>query len=317
MTGTTTRRWALRTPVGRLVVATALVIASLPAAGAPVLATYPGSMNGRLLFGANVAGNFDVYSVLPSGRSVQRLTSDAGFDACPASSADGKWIAWCSGVAPVFEIWTMRIDGTQKHQVTTLQGAATFPDFSPDGERIVFTSGTPGVAGSADIYSVDRDGSKLERLTTADGDDRYPAYSPDGSRIVFLSIRSGQWQVWTMASDGSDQTQLTFDPVMKDQVPDWSPDGSQIAFVTRPDPAIPGGDVWLIAADGGRQHPLTTGPEREFGAAWSPDGSSIAFVDFDTTHVTILDVASGQRSVVNGFAQQLVPGWAPRGDRRP
>ena len=281
------------------------------------LGTYPGSTEGRLLFGAVVDGNTDIYSVMPNGRGVQRLTTQPGFDACPASSADGKWIAYCSGVAPSYEIWVMRQDGSEKRQITTLAGASTFPDFSPSGERLVFTALVPGVTSGADILAVNADGSSLTPLTFAAGDDRYPAYSPDGSQIVFNSARTGQWQVWVMDADGSNQTQLTFDPVMKDQVPDWSPDGSTIAFVTRPDPEVPGGDIWLMDADGANQRPLTDGPDRDYGASWAPDGTSIAFLDLGTRAVRILDLASGERRTVNGFAPQLVPGWQPRGDRSP
>lgn len=35
-----------------------------------------------------------------------------------------------------------------------------------------------------------------------------PAWSPDGSRIAFLTDRTGRWEIWTMAADGSDQRPL-------------------------------------------------------------------------------------------------------------
>lgn len=307
-------------PIGsvyRLLAVAAIVVFATHGAAGAALSTYPGSTNGRLIFGAVVATNTDVYSALPNGHGLQRLTSQPGFDACPASSADGKWIAYCSGVAPSYEIWVMRQDGTEKRQLTTLGGAATFPDFSPDAGRIVFTALTAQTAG-ADILAVNADGSSVVALTSSAGDDRYPAYSPDGTKIVFNSARTGQWQVWLMNADGSNQTQLTFDPVMKDQVPDWSPDGSQIAFVTRIDPLVPGnGDLWLMDADGGHQRNITEGPGWEYGAAWSPDGTAIAYLDTATRRVNILDLVSGERRVVNDFAPQLVPAWQPRGDRLP
>src|SRR5829696_729997 len=310
------RRPGLPSYVRAAIAAVALLVCVVLASGF-ALATYPGSTNGVLLFGAVVDGNTDIHSVLPNGRALQRLTTQPGFDACPASSPDGKWIAYCSGVAPRYEIWVMRQDGSEKRQVTSLGGASTFPDFSPTGDRIAFAALVPNVTAGADILAVNTDGSGLTALTTTPGDDRYPAYSPDGSRIVFTSFRTGQWQVWLMDADGGNQVQLTFDDVMKDQVLDWSPDGSTIAYVTRPDPLVPGGDIWLMDADGGRQRQLTEGPDLDYGASWSPDGTSIAFLDLGSRNVRILDLASGSRRTVNPFAPQLVPGWQPRGDRTP
>src|SRR5207237_7905673 len=110
-------------------------------------ATYPGATNGRLAFGIRINDNTDVYSVRPDGQGLRRLTTDPGFDACAAYSADGRRIAYCSGAAggPV-QIWTMKQNGTDKQQVTHMSGPATFPDFSPDGSKIVFTAKPAGSA---------------------------------------------------------------------------------------------------------------------------------------------------------------------------
>jgi hypothetical protein len=56
-------------------------------------------------------------------------------------------------------------------------------------------------------------------LTTEfiDGEERYiasenpawnnaaPTWSPDGSQIAFLTDRTGQWEIWLMNADGSNQ----------------------------------------------------------------------------------------------------------------
>jgi Tol biopolymer transport system component len=35
-----------------------------------------------------------------------------------------------------------------------------------------------------------------------------PTWSPDGSQIAFLTDRTGQWEIWVMQADGSDQHPL-------------------------------------------------------------------------------------------------------------
>lgn len=274
-------------------------------------ATYPGVANGRLAFGTTLDGNTDVYSVRPSGAAWHRLTDQAGFDACPAYSSDGQWIAWCSFESPsgtgTGGIWVMRQNGTEKQQVTSPFGA--FPDFSPNDEKIAFLGAPPGST-NVDIWVVDRDGSNLTRLTSAAGQDQFPAWSPDGSKIVFESTRTGVKQVWVMNSDGTDQTQLTFDPTPKDQVPDWSPDGSQIAYVERTNPT--GGDLWLMNADGSGQHAITSGADK-LGTAWSPDGAQIATLDWPTRTVEIMNADGSGLQRVHPGGIQFVPGWQPRG----
>src|SRR5438093_11442953 len=129
--------------MNRTVVTTALAAVLALAALATVVgsarATYPGATNGRIAFGIRINGNTDVYSVRPDGQGLRRLTTDPGFDACAAYSADGRRIAYCSGQGggPV-PAWTMKQNGKDKQQVTHLTGPATFPDFSPDGTTIAF-----------------------------------------------------------------------------------------------------------------------------------------------------------------------------------
>jgi Tol biopolymer transport system component len=304
-------------------VAVALIaIASLAATSRPARATYPGAANGRIAFGMNVNGNTDVYSVLPNGRALHRLTDDPGFDACAAYSADGQRIAYCSGEGggPV-QVWTMKQNGTDKQQVTHLSGAAIFPDFSPDGSTIVFTA-KPAGSPTRDIYVIGSDGGGLTRLTnngSADGNNAYPAFSPDGSKIVFTSDRTGTWQVYVMDANGDHPTQLTFDPQPKDQVPDWSPDGSKIAYLADThgiaDTVSPSwGDIWVMNADGSGKRQLTNGASF-YGTAWSPDGTRIATLDWPTRTIYTIDAATGgdAQAVHPGPGVQFVAGWQPRG----
>jgi Tol biopolymer transport system component len=314
----------MKRALGIPALAAACALAALAAFSGSARATYPGATNGRLAFGIRVNGNVDVYSVRPGGQDLRRLTTDPGFDACAAYSADGQRIAYCSGKGggPV-QVWTMKQNGTDKQQVTHMTGAAIFPDYSPDGTEIVFTA-QPAGSPTRDIYVVGSDGSDLTRLTSGEGNNVYPAFSPDGSKIVFNSNRTGTSQVYVMNADGSGQTQLTFDPKPKDQVSDWSPDGSKIAYLADThgvsDVINPSwGDIWVMNADGSGQHPITNGASW-YGTAWSPDGTRIATLDRPSGTVYTVNATDGSDAQavhpVAGNAAaglQFVPGWQPRG----
>jgi len=62
--------------------------------------------------------------------------------------------------------------------------------------------------GAWDVYRVQVDGSGLTQLTGGPGNSGLPTWSADGSAIAFLTDREGQWAVWTMRPDGSEQRKL-------------------------------------------------------------------------------------------------------------
>src|SRR6266545_4621514 len=148
----------------------------------PAQATYPG-VNGRLAIGVTSAdGNTDVYTVKPGGDAFRQLTTSPLFDACPAYSPDGKTIAFCRGAGARFEIWAMKANGMQQHQVTHTGGRVLFPDYSPDTSKIVFFGLLPGDL-TPDIFVVNADdGSGLVRLTTDPGLDLFPTSPPSSAR---------------------------------------------------------------------------------------------------------------------------------------
>jgi len=209
----------------------------------------------------------------------------------------------------------MKQNGKDKQQVTHMSVTAIFPDFSPDGSKIVFCAGPSTFA--RDIYVVNSDGSDLTRLTSGVDNNVYPAFSPNGHKIVFTSNRTGTSQVWLMNADGSNQRQLTFDPQPKDQVPDWSPHGGKIAYLADThgiaDMGNSWGDIWVMNANGSHQHQITH-EATDYGTAWSPDGTRIATLDFPTRTIYTLNARDGSdRQAVDPGGLQFVPGWQPLG----
>jgi len=166
----------------------------------------------KIVFTSMRAGDLDIYSMDADGTHVKRLTSELGYDGGPFYSRDGKWIVYRAyhprseeeirdykellkqGLIKPFnlEIWVMRADGSDKHQVTHLNAASFAPYFFPDGKRIIFSSnyGSEGGMGNFELYAINVDGSGLERITYNPTFDGFPMFSPDGKKLVFASNRN-------------------------------------------------------------------------------------------------------------------------------
>ena len=60
-----------------------------------------------------------------------------------------------------------------------------------------------------EIYSMDPDGLEQTRLTSNPKGDYFPAVSPDGKKIAFMSDRDGNYEMYVMNANGSDQRHLS------------------------------------------------------------------------------------------------------------
>lgn len=138
------------------------------------------------------------------------------------------------------------------------------PDWSPDGQNIVYTSHAatddPVNPRSTEIYVIDAEGTGSPmRLTNNTEEERAPGWSPDGKRIVYCCRSGGpDFEICVMNANGSGQVQLT-DNDAPDLTASWSPDGKRIVFHRR----VGGrGQFQLVSvnADGTGEEQLTFPP---------------------------------------------------------
>jgi tricorn protease len=98
-------------------------------------------------------------------------------------------------------------------------------DISPDGQRLVFSA-------RGDIFSVPAETGITRNLTTTSGiHERSAEWSPDGKHIAFISDKSGEFEIYIQAQDGSSEAiQLTKGADTYYFSLEWSPDSKYLLF---------------------------------------------------------------------------------------
>jgi Tol biopolymer transport system component len=238
----------------------------------------------------------EIYTMNLDGSDQKNLTNngenvyDEGFSFSP----DGQKIAYttfgeqASNPDGDQEIFVMNAqDGSNQTNLSNTGWATSdlIPTFSPDGQKIVYTSNgeqTSNPEGDEEVYVMNSDGNKRKNLTNngSGGSDvydyaYYAQFSPDGQRVVYASggvqpsNPEGDEELYSMnVSDGSGKKNLTNNGT---GVNEWygafSPDGQKILYVSRGVQASnPEGenDYYLMnASDGSAKKNLTNNTSTE------------------------------------------------------
>jgi len=207
----------------------------------------------------------------------------------------------------------MAADGSGLMRLTNNTTTDEQPSWSPDGERIAFSSRPDG---NFEIYVMNADGSAQTRLTDDPAQDEQPSWSPDGRQIAFRSDRDGNAEIYVMGADGSAPTRVTNNPAF-DSDPSWSPDGRRIAFRSDRDGNA---EIYVMGADGSAPTRLTSNPAGDGDPSWSPDGQQIAFTSSRDGHKEIYAMnadGSVQTRLTNAPWSAFSPSWGPWLDESP
>ncbi len=186
---------------------------------------------------------------------------------------------------------------------------------SPDGNRIVFTSGRTG---NGDLYLYDLVQGTLRRLTSSGDTDFFPRWSPDGSDIVYTTggKQSHDIHIIRNAGTSEEREEVLVKWFFDDMLPSYSPDGRNISFYTtyneERDPfntkrwgiMIVPSDGTSPAAGNELTHFFHVGDiikDNTQGMAWFPDSRHILYaknIDSDYNPIYIYDIEEQSEKLV-------------------
>ncbi len=234
-----------------------------PPAGPPA-----GSLTGRIAFTVYNPGigSYALYTVRPDGSELHPILD---YVHQPDISPDGRRIAVDGVGGGIDDLWSLKIDGSDRRQLTT-HTDDRFPTWAPNGQSLAFSSTRQG-DGLYRLYTIYAPiGTGKTKFVLGD----YPVWLPTWE-VVFTGCdygwgtdtRCGLWRV----SDGRQPLQITGNPQ------DICTDGTaaEILFL-RPD--ADNWDIYRVGLGGGEPSRLTDSPGNDGPAAFSPDGGTIAFL---------------------------------------
>ena len=221
-------------------------------------------------------------------------------------------IAFVAKDRDVSEIYTINFDGTDLIKRTRLESLTMFPQWSPDGRQIFFTS---YLNGNPDSYIMNLETKRVREVTSFRGLNMASAWSPDGSKLLLVLSRDGNEEIYVKDVkdvENGGLRRLTNNPAI-DVSPTWSPDGSMIAFVSNRSGSP---QIFTMDSDGRGTSRLTYEGSYNTSPSWSPRGKRIAYEGATNGRFQIFSIDDDggnfvQLTFERGGGES--PSWSPGG----
>ncbi len=207
---------------------------------------------------------------------VERLNVPPKEYLSPRLSPDGKTLVVQSVEDSENVIWVYDLTGDTAIQQLTFEGNNERPVWTPDGQRITFSSDRDG---TMSLYWMPADGSGVaERLTTAEEGTSHwmGSWSPDGELLVFNVQRdiNTDWDIWTLSVDDRETQSLYDAPETAYLGAELSPNGEWLAYGAGSNTGAVDIYVEPFPPTGSRRR---ISQDRGYFPLWSPEGSELFY----------------------------------------
>lgn len=261
------------------------------------------------------------------GGSPRQITNQGSQNERPRWLPDSQSLAFISNRSGTAQIWTMKPDGTEPKQITSISTEAGGVLVSPDGKKLVFSSSV-----YPDCLDDDCNRTRLE----ADEKSKVKARA-------YTTLLYRHWTDWqskrrshlfVVNIEGGPAKDLTPGNV---DVPPFSlggpddyaisADSTQLCYTMNTDPVLATStntDLFTVPLVGGEAKRLTTNLAADSGPLYSPDGKFIVYrsqarpgYESDRWKLMVLDITTGKIESITETMDRSVQSytWSPDSTR--
>ena len=262
-----------------------------------------------------LVSTLETVTVASTDRRVEYVAA-AHFEA-PNWSRDGKFLVFNQDGT----LHRLTLDGSEPTLIPTVPQIHCNNDhgISPDGQFLAI-SDQSGEDKKSRVYIVPLTGG-TPRLVTPNSPSYWHGWSPDGKTLAFTGERNGNFDIYSIAAAGGEETRLTNAEGLDDG-PEFSPDGAWIYFNSERTGHM---QIWRMKADGSQQEQVIQDESNDWFPHISPDGHWMVFLAYEkgvTGHPGGKDVELRLMSMADRKVHVLtklfggqgtinVPSWSP------
>lgn len=203
----------------------------------------------------------------------------------------------------------MDYDGANVQFLTDDSSLVLAPRFSPNGERVLYTSYVTGFP-RIHVLTVGDVNSRI--LQVGEGVMSFaPRFSPDGRMVVFSLAQGSNTDIFAMDLASGATRRLTSTPSIE-TAPSFSPDGSRIVFESDRSGSQ---QLYIMPAMGGEAQRISFGEGRYGTPVWSPRGDRIAFTKQNAGrfHIGVMRTDGSEERLLTASFLDEGPTWSPNG----
>lgn len=206
------------------------------------------------------------------------------------------------------ELYLADADGQGLIQLTRDKSVSISPNWSPDGNQIVYTA---FLKRYPDVYLIELASGARKRIASYPGLNTGAAFSPDGRDVALILSKDGNPELYVKNLASGNTVRLTTTKGAEAS-PSWSPDGQRIVYVSD-QPGTP--QLYIVSRQGGAPRRLTSRGSQNVAPDWGPN-NLIAYASLvgGRFQVCVTNPDNLEtKQITSEYYNHEDPSWAPDG----